>query len=98
MKGLARFRPLTPEQVKAMSESYPVFCSTLGIHLYPWQADAFGTAFRREQGRFVHRLAGISVPRGNGKTFGDATGGMWRFRFGPPGTTILSVGLLSGAQ
>jgi hypothetical protein len=94
VKGLPRFRPLSADEVRAIAEDFPMFCSVLGIALYPWQADAFGLALRREDGRFVHHLAGVSAPRGNGKSWSAALGALWRFRFGPPPQTILSVGLL----
>src|SRR5262249_10586937 len=55
--------------------------------------NAFGGATRRLGGRFVHRLAGISAPRGNGKSWGAAAVAAWRFRFGPQPQLILSCAL-----
>lgn len=68
------------------------FCDTVGIRLFDWQREAFGEACRREHGRFVHRLAGISVARGNGKSWGAAAVGLWRL-VTQPGCTVLSVAL-----
>jgi phage terminase large subunit-like protein len=75
------------------------FCDTLGLTLYPWQREAFGEACRRISGRFVYRLAGISVPRGNGKSFAGAIVGLWRLTCGPDGQDIISAALdLDGAK
>jgi hypothetical protein len=82
------------ETARAISEDFALFCAVYGVTLYPWQVEAFGAAFRREGGRFCARLAGVSAPRGNGKSFAGAAGGLWRLLFGPPPQTILSVGLL----
>ena len=86
--------PMTPQRALAITESFPAFCDAFGLQPYPWQREAFFAACRRDHGRFVARLAGVSVPRGNGKSWGAAAIGAWRFRFGPPPQTILSVGLL----
>jgi phage terminase large subunit-like protein len=63
------------------------------IPFFPWQREAFGEAARRVAGRFVHPLSGISVPRGNGKSWGSAAVGVWRLIFAPPPTLILSAAL-----
>jgi phage terminase large subunit-like protein len=57
------------------------------------QRQSFGEAVRREGGRFVHELAGISYPRGNGKSWGAACVGCWRLTCGPQPQLVLSVGL-----
>src|SRR5207244_4717641 len=75
------------------------FCARFGIRLYDWQRDAFGEACRRADGRFLRRLAGISVPRGNGKSFGGAVVGLWRLLCGPAPQDIISSALdLDGAR
>lgn len=81
------------EQLKQLSEDFLAFCVYFGLLLYGWQGEAFGGATRRENGRFVHRLAGVSAPRGDGKSLGAAAVGAWRFRFGPPPQLILSEAL-----
>jgi phage terminase large subunit-like protein len=77
----------------ALAESFVVFCETFGIGLYDWQRAAFGEATRREGGRFVRPLGGISVPRGNGKSYGAAAVGCWRLLCGPPPQLVLSCAL-----
>ena len=78
----------------AVTASFPGFCDAFAIPLYDWQREAFGQAFARRGGKFTHPLAGVSAPRGNGKSFAAAAGAVWRFRFGSPPQTIMSVGLL----
>jgi hypothetical protein len=56
----------------AVLDDFLAFAAAFGIVLYPWQAEAFGAACRREAGRFVHRIAAVSVPRGNGKSYAGA--------------------------
>lgn len=80
-------------------ENFRAFCLAFNIHLFDWQAEAFGAAMRREGGRFVHPLAGICVPRGDGKSWGASGVGIWRLIAGRPGTKILSVALdLDGTE
>src|SRR5690349_14997201 len=79
--------------LRACAESFLAFCAAFNIHLYDWQREAFGGALAREGGRFVHPLAGISVPRGNGKSYGAAVGGLWRLVCGPPPQLILGEAL-----
>ena len=74
------------------------FAQRFGIQLCDWQIDAFGQACERVDGRFRHRLAGISVPRGNGKSWAGSVVGLWtlitRHR-----ADVLSVALdLDGAK
>ena len=69
------------------------FAEKFGIQLFDWQRDAFGAACERVDGRFKHRLSGISVPRGNGKSYGGAVCGLWRLLCGPPRHEIISVAL-----
>jgi phage terminase large subunit-like protein len=69
------------------------FAEHFGVTLYPWQREAFGAACQREDGRFRYRLAAVSVPRGNGKSFGGALVGLWRLLCGPPPQDLLSVAL-----
>src|SRR5438034_33340 len=77
----------------AVLEDFLVFAAAFGIVLYPWQVEAFGAACRRQAGRFAHRLAGISVPRGNGKSFGVSTAGLWRLLCGKPPQDIICAAL-----
>jgi len=69
------------------------FAEKFGIALYDWQRDAFGAACERVDGRFTHRLCGISVPRGNGKSWAGSVVGLWRLLCGPRGHEIASVAL-----
>jgi phage terminase large subunit-like protein len=80
---------LTP----AILDNLLAFAAAFAIQLYPWQVEAFGEACRREGGRFVHRLAGISVPRGNGKSYAGAVVGLWRLLCGLPVQDIISAAL-----
>jgi len=94
---------LTDADFAALSESFPAFVERYRIPLFDWQGAAFGEAARREfypatDGRpagryFAHPLSGVSVPRGNGKSFGAAAVGTWRLIFGPPRLLILSAAL-----
>jgi len=77
----------------ALAESFLAWADHFGVALYPWQREAFGGAARREGGRFVYRLAGISVPRGNGKSWAAAALGAWRFQCGPQPQLVLSAAL-----
>jgi hypothetical protein len=69
------------------------FATHFGVALYPWQREAFGRACRREGGHFTYRLAGASVPRGNGKSYGGATVGVWRLLCGKPPQDVISAAL-----
>jgi len=62
----------------ALAEDFVAFCDAFRIPLFAWQREDFGAALRREDGRFKHRLGGISVPRGDGKTHGMGATGTWR--------------------
>ena len=84
---------MTDDAAVAVAESFPRFCDVFGITLYGWQAEAFGEATRREAGRFVYPLGGISVPRGNGKSYGSAAVGVWRLLCGPAPQLVLSLAL-----
>jgi len=77
----------------ACAEDFLQFCETYGIKLYPWQVEAFGGATKRVDGHFLHRLGGISVPRGDGKSWGAAAVGLWRLVMAPPPALILSEAL-----
>jgi phage terminase large subunit-like protein len=79
--------------LRALGEDFLTWCAAFGIRLFPWQAQAFGEATRREAGRFVHALAGISVPRGNGKSYAAALVGAWRLVAGPQPQLVLSAAL-----
>ena len=82
-----------------LSDDFLAFAEHFALPLYPWQREAFGTATRRHDGRFVHRLAGVSVPRGNGKSYAAAAVCLWRLVCGPPPQEVLSVALdLDGAK
>jgi hypothetical protein len=45
----------------AVLEDVLAFAAHVGVALYPWQAEAFGEACARAQGRFKYRLAAISA-------------------------------------
>ena len=75
------------------------FCDRFGIELFPWQRDAFGAATAREGDRFIRPLAGVSVPRGNGKSYASAAAGVWRLAGWSGRCDILSSALdLDGAK
>ncbi len=84
---------MTAERVRALSEDFLAWADHYRQGLYDWQREAFGGATRRGGGRFRYRLAGVSTPRGNGKTAGGAKVGSWRFRLGPQPQLILSCAL-----
>ncbi len=89
---------LLPQQADVIREDFLAFCDHLGIKLYPWQQEAFGEATRREGGRFKYRVAGISVPRGNGKSLAGALVGEWGL-IRKRGAHVLSAALgLDGAR
>ena len=67
-----------------LAEDFVAFCDAFRISLFDWQREDFGGALRREHGRFVRRIAAISVPRGDGKTHGTAASGLWRLVCGRP--------------
>jgi hypothetical protein len=77
----------------ALLDDFLAFARAFGLVLYLWQQEAFGAACRRERGCFVHRLAGVSVPRGNGKSWGGAAVGVWRLLCGRPPQDIISAAL-----
>jgi len=75
------------------------FAGAFGVQLYDWQREAFGQACQRDGGHFRYRLAGISVPRGNGKSYGGALVGLWRLLCGPGAQDIISAALdIDGAR
>lgn len=69
------------------------FCRRFGCPLYPHQVVDFGAAAERQDGRFRYRMAGISWPRGDGKTEGGARFGLWRLVTAPAPQTIVSAAL-----
>lgn len=87
-----------------VTQSFAAFCQAFGIPLFPWQREAFGGATERVRHRVVrhrfrYRVAGISVPRGNGKTHGDAGVGLWRLLTGPTPQDIITAALdMDGAD
>ena len=84
---------------RAVLDQFTAFTDHFGIDLFPWQREAFSTATARRRGRFVHRLAGISVPRGDGKSFAGAAVGVWRLLAGPEPQDIISAALdVDGAR
>jgi phage terminase large subunit-like protein len=76
-----------------LSDDFLAWCDHFGIPLFEWQREAFGEATAREAGAFVHPLGAISVPRGNGKSYGSSAVGSWRLTAGPPPQEIVSVAL-----
>jgi phage terminase large subunit-like protein len=90
---------LTDQDLLRVSEDFCYCCERFSIPLYDWQTEAFGGATQRADGTFVYPLGAVSVPRGNGKSWGAAAVGSWRLVFGPPPQDILSVALdLDGAK
>jgi phage terminase large subunit-like protein len=82
-----------------MQLSFAEFCKRFDVPLFPWQRQAFGAATQRRHDRFVYPLAGVSAPRGDGKSHGSAAVGVWRLVAGPPGCDIISSALdLDGAR
>ena len=82
-----------------LMESFTAFCDHFRIPLFDHQREDFGEATRRVNGRFVYRVAGISWPRGDGKTWGAAAVGIWRLVAGRPRTHVLSTALdVEGAK
>jgi hypothetical protein len=79
--------------LQQLADSFISFCDHFKIGLLDWQREDFGEACRREGGRFVNRLAAISVPRGDGKSYGGAARGVWQLVTGRPGTDGVSVAL-----
>ena len=80
-------------ELRRLAEDFLAWCDVFGIRLFAWQREAFGEATRREAGRFVHPLAGISIARGNGKSYAAAAVGAWRLITGPAPQLILSTAL-----
>lgn len=70
-------RELSTEQAELIRENFLAYSDYMNITLYDWQKEAFSEATRRENGKFVYRIAGISVPRGNGKSRAGAFMGEW---------------------
>lgn len=82
-----------------MQLSFVEFCKRFAVPLFSWQREAFGAATQRRHDRFVYPLAGISAPRGDGKSHGSAAVGVWRLVAGPPCCDIISSALdLDGAR
>jgi phage terminase large subunit-like protein len=80
-------------------DSFRAFCLAFNVTPYPWQAEDFGEATRRVNGRFVYRVAGISAPRGDGKSFAASAAGLWRLVAGPAPQDIISAALdVDGAK
>ena len=74
-------------------ESPVAFADAIGVRLYDWQADVVARGLRREHGRFVHPIAGVSLPRGDGKTWMASFSGTWRFICGRAPQHVLSAAL-----
>lgn len=90
---------LTDQDLLRVAEDFLFFCAQFSVPLFDWQKSAFGQATQRVDGEFLYPLGAISVPRGDGKSYGAAAVGSWRFVFGPPPQDILSVALdLDGAK
>ena len=53
------------------------FADRFGVEMFPWQREAFGAACERVDGRFRYRLAGVSVARGQGKSFAASVVALW---------------------
>jgi len=74
-------------------ESPVAFADAVHVRLYGWQADVLARGFRREQGRFGRPIVGVSLPRGDGKTWLASYSGSWRFVCGRAPQHILSAAL-----
>ena len=86
------------DQLTAIKEDFLLWCEHMGVTLFDWQKEDFGEATRRENGRFVHRLVGISVPRGDGKSEAGSRVGAWALTR-KRGALVLSTALsLDGAR
>jgi phage terminase large subunit-like protein len=82
-----------------LAEDWYAFCQHYRLGPFPWQIDAGRQAFARKDGKFVHRIAAATTPRGNGKSWFAASGGVWRLLTGPPPQLILGCALdLEGAK
>src|SRR5512134_696982 len=93
-----RLTDLSDDDLRRVADDFLCCCDTFDIPLFSWQREAFGGATQRAEGKFIHPLGAISVPRGNGKSYGAAAVGAWLFRFGPQPQDVLSVALnLEGA-
>jgi phage terminase large subunit-like protein len=90
--GLRTGRSLNAD-LRVLTEEFAAWCAAFGVSLYDWQVDAFGQATQRVDGRFAHRIAAVSVARGNGKSYGAAAVGAWRLIAGPAPQLILSEAL-----
>ena len=89
---------LLPQQADVIREDFVAFSDYRNADLYDWSRRAFGEATLRENGRFKYRVAGISVPRGCGKSWGGAQVGGWGL-VRKRGAHVLSAALgLDGAQ
>jgi phage terminase large subunit-like protein len=77
---------------------FGAFAKRFRIPLFDWQREAFGTATAREGDHFRYRLAGVSVPRGNGKSWGSAAVGLWLLISRPDQDIISSALDLEGAR
>lgn len=77
---------------RAVLDDVTAFADAFGLTVCDWQAEAFGLACARDHGRFRHRLAGISVPSGNGTRYAAAVVGVWRLLCGTD-ADILSAAL-----
>lgn len=83
----------------ALGEDFLAWADTFNVGLFPWQSRVLGEACRRADGWFVHRLAGISVPRGDGKSYAASAVGAWRFTCGPQPQLVESCALdLDGSK
>jgi hypothetical protein len=90
-------KPSTPRAACSLSpevlDDVLAFGEWAGVALFDWQREALAQAWARVDGAFRYRLAGISVPRGNGKSLGLALIGAWRLVCGPAPQGILSAAL-----
>jgi len=66
--GRGRPRVRAAKSQTALLDDVVAFAEHFDVSLLDWQREAFGAACERVDGRFRYRVAGISVPRGNGKS------------------------------
>ena len=75
---------------RVVLNNFGAFCDHFAIELFPWQREAFGQATDRRRHQFRYRLAGVSVPRGDGKSYAGAAVGLWRLLAGPAPQDVIS--------
>jgi hypothetical protein len=82
-----------------LSLDFLPFVARFNVGLFPHQAEDFGAATARIDGRFQYRLAGVSWPRGDGKSFAAAAVGVWALAASRERIRVVSAALdVEGAK